>query len=76
MPRRSSPNCAQRDGDLQFALLEADTQKGAMRDYLQTETLLLEGLVRATLAPEVAASRLRQLTSILYDFVGRLYVVA
>jgi len=58
-----------KDGDLQFALLEADTQKGAMRDYLQTEILLLEGLVRATLAPEVAASRLRQLTSILYDLL-------
>lgn len=56
-----------KDGDLQFALLEVDTQKGVMRDYLQTEILLLEGLVRATLAPEVATSRLRQLTSILYD---------
>lgn len=60
-----------RDGDLQFALLEFDTDKGKLRDYLQTEILLLERLVKATLAPEVAASRRRQLTNILYDlFAG------
>ena len=52
-------------------MLTVDTDKGKLRDYLQTEIVLLERLVKATLAPEVAASRRRQLTNILYDlFAG------
>ena len=59
-----------RDGDLQFALLEVDPDQGVVRDYLQTEVLLLEGLISATLTSPVSPPRLRQMTKILYDVVA------
>ena len=69
----SSPLLAKlraKDGDMQLALQEVDTGKGVVRDYLQTEVLLLEGLISATLTSPVSPPRLRQMTKILYDVVA------
>ena len=69
----SSPLLAKlraKDGDMQLALQEVDTGKGVVRDYLQTEILLLEGLVRAVLSPKVSPARRRQVTNIVYDLLA------